>query len=71
MDSETLKIIECVLRCSAGDYSCPRNWERPKILGTIYSLYLDDFLNYSPENKTHEEKIYLPIEIKKIAEIFA
>ncbi|OJW16721.1 MAG: hypothetical protein BGO44_01165 [Legionella sp. 39-23] len=40
-----------------------------KILETIYSLYLEDFLNYSPENKTREEKIYLPIEIKKIAEI--
>ncbi len=28
-----LKITECVLRCSAGDYSCPLKWERaPKFL---------------------------------------
>ena len=29
---ETLRITECVLRCSVGDYSCPRNWERAETL---------------------------------------
>ncbi len=40
-----------------------------EILDTIYIVYLDDFLNFSTENKTREEKIYIPIDIKKIAKI--
>ncbi|HBD9320264.1 TPA: hypothetical protein KLD43_002945, partial [Legionella pneumophila] len=38
-----------------------------EILITIYTEYLGDFLNFNTENKNREEKIYIPIDIKKIA----
>lgn len=40
-----------------------------EILDTIYIVYLKEFLSFTTENKTREVKIYIPIDIKKIAKI--
>ncbi|HAU0215230.1 TPA: hypothetical protein JBF21_07050 [Legionella pneumophila] len=39
-----------------------------QILKAIYKLYLKEFINYSNKEKARDNKVYVPIDCKKIAE---
>ncbi len=41
-----------------------------RLLGEIYRRYLDDFSNYSDENKTRSAKIWVPVDIDMLAKKF-
>ncbi|BCZ98075.1 hypothetical protein LEG80045_23310 [Legionella pneumophila] len=51
MALEILKITECVLRCSADDYSCPLKWERAAFY--LSTLRLHDFFELSENYRSH------------------